>query len=108
MHHKFAIFDETTLWTGSFNWTVSANTNNCENVIITDDREACRSYQAQFNQLLKTRCKKHIASTPQKTIESHLKNQIITIVQEHHDDDVLIATLYKLLASYSQNTPLTL
>ena len=35
MHHKFAIFDDARLMTGSFNWTRSASSNNHENILVT-------------------------------------------------------------------------
>lgn len=54
MHHKFAIIDNH-VWTGSFNWTVSANSKNQENVIYTDEKEVCDKYLAQFEKL-KQRC----------------------------------------------------
>src|SRR5262249_37583559 len=38
MHHKFAIFDEQTLLTGSYNWTRGAARYNNENFIVTGDR----------------------------------------------------------------------
>ena len=37
MHHKFAIFDQSILLTGSYNWTRSASEKNEENFIITSD-----------------------------------------------------------------------
>lgn len=55
MHHKFALFDETILWTGSFNWTASANRSNQENVVITDDKGVYARFQDCFEQL-KTLC----------------------------------------------------
>ena len=57
MHHKFALFDNI-LWTGSFNWTVAANRANQENVIITDDYEACRNYEGCFERLKKLSAQK--------------------------------------------------
>lgn len=51
MHHKFAIFDEVKVWTGSFNWTASANRCNQENVVITDEQQVCIKFKTQFNQL---------------------------------------------------------
>ena len=54
MHNKFAIIDSIT-WTGSFNWTQSANTRNQENVLITDDKNICQKYDAQFTTLVQ-RC----------------------------------------------------
>ena len=54
MHNKFAIIDEH-VWTGSFNWTVSANSKNQENVIYTDEKNVCEKYLEHFN-TLKERC----------------------------------------------------
>jgi phosphatidylserine/phosphatidylglycerophosphate/cardiolipin synthase-like enzyme len=54
MHNKFALIDNQA-WTGSFNWTKSANVRNQENVIITDSPEACRRFEQHF-EVLKRRC----------------------------------------------------
>lgn len=51
MHHKFAIFDNKTLLTGSFNWTRSAAENNEENFILTDDQRLLQPFARLFNQL---------------------------------------------------------
>lgn len=67
MHHKFALLDNV-LWTGSFNWTKTANLNNQENVIITDREDNPEIYQ-QFEQqfsVLKDRCKKYASNTQQE------------------------------------------
>ena len=52
MHNKFAVIDGGMVWTGSFNWTVSANSRNQENVIITDDKNVCKKYEKQFDLLV--------------------------------------------------------
>lgn len=57
MHNKFALFDNKT-WTGSFNWTVSANTRNFENIVCLDDSEVCSKYEKQFEKL-KRKCMKN-------------------------------------------------
>jgi phosphatidylserine/phosphatidylglycerophosphate/cardiolipin synthase-like enzyme len=54
MHNKFAIIDNQ-VWTGSFNWTFSANWKNQENIIITDDKKTVDRYKEHFVKL-KTRC----------------------------------------------------
>lgn len=54
MHNKFAVIDNQ-VWTGSFNWTFSANWKNQENVMITDDKKAVARYKEHFIKL-KTRC----------------------------------------------------
>ena len=61
MHNKFAIFSKNILgkallWTGSFNWTRSANTSNQENIIVLDDIEIIEAFTKQF-EVLKKRSK---------------------------------------------------
>lgn len=60
MHNKFIIFKRSfngkpLLWTGSYNFTWSANKKNQENVIIIEDFELIKFYMYQF-EILKTRC----------------------------------------------------
>ncbi len=66
MHNKFAIIDNK-VWTGSFNWTKSANDRNQENVILTDNADVCLRFERHF-QRLKERCH-HYASCPQPSQE---------------------------------------
>lgn len=54
MHNKFAVIDNKT-WTGSFNWTVMANTKNQENALCTDEKAVNEKYEQQFQEL-KRRC----------------------------------------------------
>jgi mitochondrial cardiolipin hydrolase len=51
MHHKFAIFDESVLLTGSYNWTRSAAINNEENFIITDNNRLLKAFRGEFEKL---------------------------------------------------------
>ncbi len=51
MHHKFAIFDDNLLLTGSYNWTRSAAEYNQENFVITDDPRMLEPYSEVFEQL---------------------------------------------------------
>ncbi|NUO48474.1 MAG: endonuclease [Polyangiaceae bacterium] len=48
MHHKFAIFDQRVLLTGSYNWTRGAARFNEENVIITDDARLVGPFGREF------------------------------------------------------------
>ncbi len=52
MHHKFAIFDNHTLVTGSFNWTRSASSSNYENIIALHDPQLLASFGREFDELL--------------------------------------------------------
>ena len=51
MHHKFAVFDDRHVATGSYNWTQSAEHANYENLVILDDPDAVTRYQREFNRL---------------------------------------------------------
>jgi phosphatidylserine/phosphatidylglycerophosphate/cardiolipin synthase-like enzyme len=51
MHNKFAVFDETLLLTGSFNWTRSASRENQENLIVTSEPRLVRTFEETFAQL---------------------------------------------------------
>lgn len=52
MHNKYAIIDKT-IWTGSFNWTISANNKNYENVlIISNEKEVLEHFLSNFQTLL--------------------------------------------------------
>ena len=51
MHHKFALFDRTTLLTGSYNWTRSAWRENAENIVVTDERRLVRPFLNYFDEL---------------------------------------------------------
>lgn len=51
MHHKFALFDDATLLTGSYNWTRSAAMHNQENILITNDPTLIRDFAGEFERL---------------------------------------------------------
>ena len=53
MHHKFAVFDERLLATGSYNWTNSAEHANYENLVVLDAPELVRRFQQEFHRLWK-------------------------------------------------------
>lgn len=47
-HNKYCVIDERIVETGSFNYTVSANRYNAENVLIIDDPKLARVYLDNF------------------------------------------------------------
>lgn len=51
MHHKFALFDNTRLINGSFNWTRSASRFNTEDLTLTEDRRHIQAFSCKFEQL---------------------------------------------------------
>ncbi|MCU4175153.1 phospholipase D-like domain-containing protein [Carboxylicivirga sp. N1Y90] len=53
MHNKFAIFDEATLITGSYNWTRSAAEHNQENIIVTNEQQLIVQFRKEFERLWK-------------------------------------------------------
>ncbi|MCG8651349.1 MAG: phospholipase D-like domain-containing protein [Pirellulales bacterium] len=53
MHHKYAVFDNRRLLTGSYNWTRSAAQNNEENFIVTSDARLVKAFGRAFEGLWK-------------------------------------------------------
>ena len=51
MHHKFAIIDEHTVLTGSYNYTRSANEINDENLVVLSSPELAARYELAFQDL---------------------------------------------------------
>ena len=51
MHHKFAIFDDRTVVTGSYNWTRSAANANQENLVVTTDPRIVTGFATEFERL---------------------------------------------------------
>lgn len=53
MHHKFAIFDNTILLNGSFNWTRSASRYNHENIMVSTDIQLVNKYSDEYKEIWK-------------------------------------------------------
>lgn len=51
MHNKVFIFDDETVWTGSYNFSANAEKENDENVIIIRAREVAQAYLKEFYRL---------------------------------------------------------
>lgn len=53
MHHKYFVFDESIVFTGSYNPTLNGNTRNDENVLIIHDAAIAKRYVDEFYDLIK-------------------------------------------------------
>src|SRR5579864_6473043 len=51
MHHKFVLFDQDRVVTGSFNWTPGAEHANYENALLIDDANTVQAYAGEFETL---------------------------------------------------------
>ncbi len=51
MHDKFAVFDQKLLFTGSYNWTESAEKRNYENVLFIPNEEIIKKYEQEFERM---------------------------------------------------------
>ena len=51
MHHKFAVYDDARLLSGSYNWTRSAANYNQENLVVTSDRAIVERFGSEFERL---------------------------------------------------------
>jgi mitochondrial cardiolipin hydrolase len=51
MHNKFMVADQSSLITGSYNWTLSIARYNYENILITREAGVIKSFTNEFDQL---------------------------------------------------------
>lgn len=51
MHNKFMILDGSTVWTGSWNYTVNGAYRNNNNVLVMNNRTAAGAYQREFDEM---------------------------------------------------------
>lgn len=51
LHHKFAIFDDISVATGSYNWTTESELENFENLVILRESSAAQAYRSEFDSL---------------------------------------------------------
>lgn len=90
LHEKFALFDESKLVTGSYNWTYGAEHYNHESVIISDDATLIKQYQTHFQKLVgradASTATTWATSTPgtEGVIESHLQQLEEQLLQEFY------------------------
>ena len=77
MHHKFSIIDGSTLITGSYNWTHSAEDLNDENILIIKDEEnIIKEYEKEFIKIWNRSEKIKRSTTLNPYNKSQLKNNI--------------------------------
>ncbi len=75
MHDKFAVFDNTKVWTGSYNWTFKASFTNQENaVLIENEPDVIMRFAQQF-EVLKERCN---ACSGHRKIPAHYQETLAT------------------------------
>jgi mitochondrial cardiolipin hydrolase len=53
MHHKFAILDDATVLTGSYNWTVESEKENFDHLLVVRGAEQTEPYRQEFEALWK-------------------------------------------------------
>jgi phosphatidylserine/phosphatidylglycerophosphate/cardiolipin synthase-like enzyme len=51
LHHKFAVIDGRYVLTGSYNWMVSAEQRNRENLVVLDCPEIAQAYEAEWGSI---------------------------------------------------------
>ncbi|MBS0616014.1 MAG: DUF1669 domain-containing protein [Verrucomicrobia bacterium] len=56
MHHKFCVFGDDFVWTGSFNWTYEASRSHKEDVIVIRDPTLASAYKDEFYHVQSTSC----------------------------------------------------
>jgi len=70
MHNKFCIFDQQTIFTGSYNPTFNGNNKNNNNIIIIDSKYLSKNYYSEFQELTKNK-KQTKTKTPLINFNNH-------------------------------------
>ena len=102
MHNKFACIDDTILWTGSFNWTVSANSTNEENVVISTQPTICKAFRSYFEALRKTKTLPFVPARQNTPVNSSLHERVSQALAATTTDEGLFEALTTML---QQNSP---
>lgn len=92
MHHKFCIIDDRLLISGSYNWTRSAEINNHENVIISNDISLVKLFANQFVELKKNSerlvsIQTTLFNSYISKIETQEEQKLITDINVSNDDE---------------------
>lgn len=56
MHDKFCVLGDSSVWTGSFNFTFEASHSNRENVVVLENAQIASSYLEEFERIKKAGC----------------------------------------------------
>lgn len=67
MHHKFCVFGNHTVWTGSFNFTREASSSNRENVVVMQGERVVQEFLAEYKLLKADGAQGYAEFTTQKT-----------------------------------------
>lgn len=76
MHNKFCVIDNKTVLTGSYNWTINANTND-ENLTVISDKDLATSYNMEFSKIKNKREKIDRISFSKEEIQ-----QLTTLIEK--------------------------
>ena len=95
LHNKFAIFDNETIVSGSYNWTYSAEYKNHESIIISNDSTLVKQFNIKFEKLLKivteyetellvnkANTEADLAEKEFETLETDLENRLLDALKE--------------------------
>jgi phosphatidylserine/phosphatidylglycerophosphate/cardiolipin synthase-like enzyme len=95
MHNKFMIMDSTTVWTGSWNYTMNDTYRNNNNAIVMRSQKFVQNYQTEFNEMFVD--KKFGPTSPENTPNiSFTQNSTPIQVYYASEDPVLPALIATL------------
>ncbi len=91
MHDKFIIFDSTTVWTGSWNFTVNDTYRNNNNILILRSRAVVENFQAEFNEMFDLRL--FGPSSPSQTPRPEIRQDNVPIETYFAPEDDVLANI---------------
>ncbi len=98
MHNKFMIMDNTTIWTGSMNYTVNGVYRNNNHLVALRSQQAVRAYQEEFNEMFERR---EFGTTSTEGFATYTQDGTPVEIYFASEDDVVGAISEELTAADS-------
>lgn len=97
MHNKFMILNSTTVWTGSWNFTINDTYRNNNNAVAIRSQRLVQNYQAEFNEMFEQ--KSFGPRSPANTPNSQFTQDGDTIQNYFSPEDQVLPSLVATLTS---------
>lgn len=112
VHHKFCIIDDSTVITGSYNWTYYAENRNWENIVVLEDAEIVQGFIKEFESVIKNHTKVEKVSDKQKLDFGMNSNEYLETdytfqakVEEQKGNEIGVAKIYTEILKLNNKQP---
>jgi phosphatidylserine/phosphatidylglycerophosphate/cardiolipin synthase-like enzyme len=101
MHDKFMILDSTTVWTGSWNYTINDTYRNNNNALVLRSQKVVQDYQTEFNEMFIN--KKFGPTSPSNTPNVSFTQDGVPIQIYFASEDAVLPALIATVSSATKS-----